>query len=711
MRDARRGLHGLVGSQLQPGSQRPHDLHVRALPGCTDSSALNYASAANVDDGSCIMPISGCTVPGSLNYDSTATILTTCISVQPGCTDPAATNTDTNANFNDGTCQYNLPGCTDPRASNYNSTATIEDGTCVVPIRGCMNNDALNYASDATVDVPSLCMLPASGCMLPTAPNYDPSATSDDGSCTLFSPPPDLPPPLPPPPPPTPPPPPFPPPPPKPPPPPTNPPPAPGAEVVTFVTAQFTLSMSVSEFDITYQNFFKIKLAVLLSASGVQPQDIELTISSGSVVVSALIATAGPSLGNMAVNTMSPMTPAQFSAAFSDVAGTGLAISVTAVAPITSSAGIRYSPPPTAPNPSPPPQVPFMLDTVVGQTALSLGTIIPIVLAATVFGIVLIGAGILLSVGTRVSAVASVRAAARTGVGGQAGGIVSKSSDGIEMGGSSSKQTWRLSMNDLVKHEEIGAGAFGTVFRATLKGTEVALKVPVGDGAKLSAIVNSFVDEFELMMSLRHPNVLLTMGIAMPARSGDSPGIVMEHMQASLLDVITLPFFKMVNKWNSALLSITSDVSKGMSYLHHLHDLYHRDLKPANILLDEHWTAKIADFDSLSSLKEDKTKEDLALQGTPPYMAPEIVEKNDYSPAGVWAFGCVLVHMGTGHAPYSNLKLTKAKELFDIIKNQSHSPLETLQKKPASDVPKEIVDLATSCCAPGRRIARRSRRL
>ena len=37
-------------------------------------------------------------------------------------------------------------------------------------------------------------------------------------------------------------------------------------------------------------------------------------------------------------------------------------------------------------------------------------------------------------------------------------------------------------------------------------------------------------------------------------------------------------FFKMVNKWDSALLSITSDVSKGMSYLHHLHDLYHRDL-------------------------------------------------------------------------------------------------------------------------------------
>mgnify|MGYP003307078965 CR=1 FL=1 len=68
-------------------------------------------------------------------------------------------------------------------------------------------------------------------------------------------------------------------------------------------------------------------------------------------------------------------------------------------------------------------------------------------------------------------------------------------------------------------------------------------------------------EEVHLLKKLRHPNVLLTMGIAM----GDTPGIVMEHMQASLLDVITLPFFKMVNKWDSALLSIASDVSKGMS--------------------------------------------------------------------------------------------------------------------------------------------------
>ena len=285
--------------------------------------------------------------------------------------------------------------------------------------------------------------------------------------------------------------------------------------------------------------------------------------------------------------------------------------------------------------------------------------------------------------------------------------------DGVELASSttaasSAEQKWKrssqVSWKDLIKHEEIGAGAFGKVYRASLKGTEVAVKVPAGDGAKLRAIVDKFVDEFELMMTMRHPNVLLTMGIAMDGEDG-VPGIVMEHMQASLLDVITLPFFKMVNKWDSALLSIASDVSKGMSNLHHLHGLYHRDLKPANILLDEHWTAKICDFGTaLSALKEENVAEDQNLLGTPPYMAPEIVSSNDYSPAGdVWAFGCVLVHMGSGHTPYSHLKhLKEAKELFEIIKSQEHSPLETLDTylKNGKTMPASIVQLATKCCSP-----------
>lgn len=47
-----------------------------------------------------------------------------------GCTDPIAENYDSNANTEDGSCEY-IFGCTDPLGANYNPDATMDDGSCV----------------------------------------------------------------------------------------------------------------------------------------------------------------------------------------------------------------------------------------------------------------------------------------------------------------------------------------------------------------------------------------------------------------------------------------------------------------------------------------------------------------------------------------------------------------------------------------------------
>ena len=44
-----------------------------AIPGCTDPTAFNYDSLANVDDGSCI-PVLGCTDVNALNFDAAQTL-------------------------------------------------------------------------------------------------------------------------------------------------------------------------------------------------------------------------------------------------------------------------------------------------------------------------------------------------------------------------------------------------------------------------------------------------------------------------------------------------------------------------------------------------------------------------------------------------------------------------------------------------------------
>ena len=71
--------------------------------GCTNPNALNYNAAANLDDGSCVLPVYGCTNPNSANYNPFA-------------------------NIDDGSCA--IAGCTDPTAINYNPNATAENGTC-----------------------------------------------------------------------------------------------------------------------------------------------------------------------------------------------------------------------------------------------------------------------------------------------------------------------------------------------------------------------------------------------------------------------------------------------------------------------------------------------------------------------------------------------------------------------------------------------------
>jgi len=43
-------------------------------PGCTNPIALNYDPAANIDDGSCVLPVYGCTTAQALNYDPLANV-------------------------------------------------------------------------------------------------------------------------------------------------------------------------------------------------------------------------------------------------------------------------------------------------------------------------------------------------------------------------------------------------------------------------------------------------------------------------------------------------------------------------------------------------------------------------------------------------------------------------------------------------------------
>ena len=170
---------------------------------------------------------------------------------------------------------------------------------------------------------------------------------------------------------------------------------------------------------------------------------------------------------------------------------------------------------------------------------------------------------------------------------------------------------------------ELGSGAFGVVLKCKFRNTDCAIKQLHKEGSRAVEMLEGLLDEFDVMMQLRHPNVLLTMGIAVDP-DDKVTGIVMELMQASLFDIIYEPCFAPYANWDAAYFSVALDVAKGMAFIH-FNNLLHRDLKPGNVLIDAQWIAKVADFGTV--LDEAKTlyEKEAEVAGTPPYMAPEII--------------------------------------------------------------------------------------
>ena len=132
--------------------------------------------------------------------------------------------------------------------------------------------------------------------------------------------------------------------------------------------------------------------------------------------------------------------------------------------------------------------------------------------------------------------------------------------------------------------DKIGEGCFGSVYRGSCRGCQVAVKVPH------RTVLNpgQFIREVKVLSKLHHPNVCLFMGACL------SPQKVM--IVSELLDgnVETLVLNKKNRFKLSALIAMAIDAAKGMAWLHgNTPPIYHRDLKIANLLYDEQGKVKV----------------------------------------------------------------------------------------------------------------------
>ena len=159
--------------------------NVLAVFGCTDSTAFNYDSSANVDNSGCIPVILGCMNDLAFNYNPNANTADTCIPVIYGCMSSIAINYDSLANTDDGSCVGVTYGCTDSTMWNYSPSANVDDNSCIPYIYGCMDATMFNYDPLANTDNGN-CIPFVYGCIDSTMFNYDPLANTNNDNCIPF---------------------------------------------------------------------------------------------------------------------------------------------------------------------------------------------------------------------------------------------------------------------------------------------------------------------------------------------------------------------------------------------------------------------------------------------------------------------------------------------------------------------------------------------
>ncbi|XVE70929.1 hypothetical protein DITRI_Ditri10aG0109200 [Diplodiscus trichospermus] len=209
---------------------------------------------------------------------------------------------------------------------------------------------------------------------------------------------------------------------------------------------------------------------------------------------------------------------------------------------------------------------------------------------------------------------------------------------------------WEIPWEDLQIGERIGIGSYGEVYRADWNSTEVAVKKFLDQDFSGDALVQ-FKCEVEIMLRLRHPNVVLFMGAV--TRSPHF-SILTEFLPRGSL-------YKLLHRPNPQLdekrrMRMALDVAKGMNYLHTSHPtIVHRDLKTPNLLVDKNWVVKVCDF-GLSRLKHHTFLSSKSTAGTPEWMAPEVLRNEPANEkCDVYSFGVILWELVTLRIPWKGL--------------------------------------------------------
>jgi len=190
----------------------------------------------------------------------------------------------------------------------------------------------------------------------------------------------------------------------------------------------------------------------------------------------------------------------------------------------------------------------------------------------------------------------------------------------------------------------LGSGAFADVYKAldSVLNRTVALKVLKPMLVADSEAFARFTREAQVAATLFHPQIATVLDM------GEADGyyfIAMRYVDGKSLDRIIAE--RGILPWEQAL-KITEQIASALQFAHDK-GLIHLDVKPQNIIISTSEGAVLTDFGLVRAIVSSGMTTTTSMIGTPSYIAPEIWEGQEASPAtDQYALACVLAEMLTG---------------------------------------------------------------
>ena len=176
------------------------------------------------------------------------------------------------------------------------------------------------------------------------------------------------------------------------------------------------------------------------------------------------------------------------------------------------------------------------------------------------------------------------------------------------------------------------------------------------DSDSQNAFLRQFKTEIKASEILKHPSIVK---ITDRGIHNKFPFIVMEYLAGGTLSDLLRTKDRIPGR---AIINIASQIAEAIDFMHQ-NGVIHRDIKASNILFEENdimGKVLLGDFGLarfLSEYNQESSNMYTIMGGSPRYVAPELAEGKEPSPASdIYSFGVVLFRMMTGKAPFEERK-------------------------------------------------------